>query len=227
MDSPKIQRNEIMMKIPRLRLLTAALIVTAGGAVGCNWLSWPFYLITPSKPPPTVDAEFDLEDAKVAVVIVASERLIHQHDDFRLQLAGIIGKELKDRLDDVTPVAPGRIVKYQDSNVDWNAIDQPALAKKFGADYLLQVALRHYALRESGSQTLYRGNIMADVALFDASRPPEKARVWRGGVEAMYPKEGYPVGRIGDAVGEFRVNTERLFAENLVKKFRSYKAEVK
>lgn len=217
-----------MMKTIRVRLLTATLVAAAGGMAGCNYLAWPAYIITPSNTSRTVDAEFDdLEDAKVAVVVVADERLINEYQYFRAQLAGIIGKELRDRLDNITVVSPGRIVKYQDNDVSWQAVQRPALARKFGADYLLQVAILNYTLRESGSQTLYRGSILAEAALFDASLPADKARVWRGDIEATYPPQGHPVGRINDDLGQFRVNTERVFAKNLVKRFRSYKVKVK
>lgn len=217
-----------MMKISGLHLIVGVLLAGVCLLVGCNLLAYPLYLIAPSKTSRTIDAEFDdLDNAKVAVVIVASERLIHEHQYFRAQLAGIVSMELRKQLDDIKTVNPSRIVKHQDNNPDWDAIDRPALAKKFGADYLLQVNMDHYALRESGSQTLYRGNITAHAALFDASLPPEKARVWHGVIEVMYPKEGHPVARINNTLYDFRVTTERLFAENLVKKFRSYSVKVK
>ena len=77
---------------------------------GCNLLAWPAYVLTPAKRFKTIQAEFDgLEDKKVAVVIVADEKLIYKHMYLRTQLGGIISAELRksdNNLGDITTVSP-------------------------------------------------------------------------------------------------------------------------
>lgn len=208
------------------RLIVALLLGTAITLAGCNQLAWFGYFISPSSRYKTIDAEFEgLEDKKVAVVIVAHERLLYQYPDLREQLCAMINLELtNDEYDlDIEVVRSGRIVKYQNSNSDWQAMDRPAMAKAFGADYLLQVTLGDYSMTESGSTTLYRGYICARAEVFDAAKPAEEAMVWSGEVEASYPPDGRPVTRMANAEDTFRTHTGRLFANELVKRFRTYK----
>ena len=196
---------------------------------GCNILAYPFYLFAPASTTKTIPAEFDgLDGRSVAIIIVAKESLRYEHPHLRVQLSKIIASELKKHLDDIKIVSADRIVRYQDANLDWESMDRTKLGKHFGADFVLQVTLANYAMRYPGSANLYRGNIVAEAELFDASRPPQQARVWRKPeIEVSYPEEGRPVGRINDEIRGMREKTDRRFAKLLVRFFRKYKVKVK
>jgi len=202
----------------------AGLAWTVGG---CNILAFPLYLISPAPSGVKVPAEYDgLEDKAVAVVIDADESMLAEHQFLRLQLSDVINRELQEHIDGVKTVGPSRIVRHQDADPDWAAGDRRDMGKRFDADFVLQVTLLDYGMREPGSTSPYRGRITAEAELFCVSLPPAKARVWRGAqIDASYPEGGRPVSRISGGVRELRYETERRFAEALVKKFRTYEVE--
>ena len=211
--------------ICRAAVLVVALGAIAWSAGGCNVLGF-FMSVIPTGGQ-TVKAEFaGLEGKTVAVVIEADKSLVYEWPDVRRRLSEIIRVELNRRLDDVVVVPPLRVIRYQDANLRWHLMDRGELGRKFGADYVLQVVLAEYGVREPGSASLFRGRVHAAASVHDVSRPAEQGPVWRNpDISISYPKDGRPVSRITGEIGEMRDETERRFAEALVRKFYDHEIE--
>jgi len=208
------------------RLGAAALLAaTCLSLGGCRSLGYVGYLLAPEAPQKTVPAEFEgLAGRTVAVVIFSDERVQYEYPYARLTLASAIRAELISRLKNTTVVDPGRVCRYQDEHINWEAMDKTALAKDLGADYVLQVALVEYTTREPGSVNLFRGRITAQAGVYQADLPERSARVWWcDNISVVNPKDN-PVGLVGDGDRQIRGATERLFADALVKNFYAHKA---
>lgn len=204
------------IRIAAMVLLSAA----CAGMGGCRSLGYMGYLLAPEPPQKTVPAEFEgLANSRVAIVIFADEQVQYEYPYARLTLASAIGAELMSRLKDVTVVDPGKVCRYQDEHINWEAMDTTALAADLGADYILRLALMEYTTREPGSVNLFRGRITAQAGLYQADLPERSARVWWcDSIAVVHPKDD-PVGLIGESDRRIRSLTERLFADSLVKKF--------
>ena len=208
--------------------MTILCVGLAWAAAGCRFIRYFAYVISPPQRGQKVEAEFSgLNGRTVAVMIVAQEGQLYEHTDLRLRLASAIAVELRKHFSNIKVVSSRRIVRYQDANLDWQAMDRPKLGKEFGADFVLQVTVLEYAVRKHGSASLYRGRIVTECALFDTSRPPSESLQWQNPeVSVAYPEEDRPVAPIGPDIREFQAETERRFATVLVRKFRDYRLKV-
>jgi len=206
-------------------VLAVVLSAVAWNAGGCRTLS--FFMSLIPKPAKTVQAEFSGLDGKtIAIVIEAKESLVYEWPDVRRRLSEVIRGELVRNLDDVVIVPPLQVIRYQDANLRWHSMNRAELGRKFGADYVLEVVLEDYGIREPGSASLYRGRVRATGSLFDTSRLGRHGAVWRNAdIHVSYPEDGRPISRIMGNIGELRDEAERRFAKVLVRKFYDYKIE--
>jgi hypothetical protein len=215
------------MRMRKKLLLATCLVGLALGLGGCRVAGYLLYLVSPSRSSRTIPAEFEgLSGKTVAVLIAVDEALLSEHQYLRLQTASVIGAELEKQIEEVKVVAPQRGVRFQDDNLSWEAMSPAELGRKLGADILLRVNVLDYGLREPGSASLYRGRITGEAEIFDVSRTDDQDAVWRSeAISISFPKEGHPINRISGGARQLRFETDRRFAEALVKKF--YKHEVK
>jgi hypothetical protein len=105
-------------------------------------------------------------------------------------------------------------------------MDRAKLGQKFGADYVLQVVLTDYGIREPGSAGLFRGRVQAAASVFDTSGSTGHGAVWRiPDIRASYPEDGRVLSRIIESIDAMRDEVERRFVEALVRKFHDYKVK--
>ena len=198
----------------------AAILMTLLGTMsvsGCNYLAFFGYLIAPEIPEKKVPAEFDgLAKHSVVVVIYADAKTQFDFPLVRWELASMISSELSKNVEKVRVVDPRAVLRYQDENLEWDAMDKTALGKLFGADYVLYVAINTFSTIEAGSEYLFRGELNADIALHQVSLSERQSRVWNSSdVHINYPDQA--VAAENDAL--VRPATEALFADFVAKKF--------
>ena len=205
------------------RLLIAAM-AGACAAGGCSGLRFLGYVVAPDGPTKTVQAEFDgLPGSRLAVVIYTDESIDCDYPGTRLEVSLVLAEELRRKIPKVHVVEPRSIIKYQDTNIYWDAMDKTGLGKLFDARYVLLVSLMEFSTREPGSMNLYRGRVVAEASLYDVSRPEPQARVWHcDSLRVLFPPEA-TTGQLGRSDRDIRYQTERLFAEMLVGKFYKHK----
>jgi len=216
------------LQAPAWAAMPLAAAVLALASAGCEQTGYLLYLFAPEGPTKSVEAEFSgLENRRVAVVIYADPRVQYEYPFARLTVATAVGEELRKRVKGVSPVDPARAIKYQDQNAYWESMGKTELAKALGVDHVLLVALVEYTTREPGSVDLLRGMIVAQCSVYQADLPERDSAVWRGkDISIMYPPGG-PAGAAGEDDTTIRVATERLFAEELARKFYKHKVPQK
>jgi hypothetical protein len=203
---------------------TLALTVWLGGCRGIRYLG---YLGAPEAGTKKVPAEFTgLEGHRVVIVIFADQRVQYEHPQARLTLGSVVRAKMTEHLKNVSVVDPAKVCRYQDENAHWETLDKAELAKQFGADYVLYIALVEYSTREIGSIDLYRGRITAQCSLYEAGKSDQEGRVWSADRVAVVYPEAAPVGVPGESSRSVRETAERLWAEALVKKFYDHREPV-
>lgn len=205
--------------------ILALLLLVLTTAPGCQCLNWVLYVFAPPEPQKTVDAEFDgFPKRSVAVLIYADLDVLYEFPYVRTELATSIQNELGQKVKDVRLVDPGRVVRYQDANLDWESAPIQNVGKALNADYVLYVSLGEYATRELGSTSLARGRISAQVSVWD-SRPEPGADpcLWRkDNISVVWP-EDQPLGVLAESDYALRMHTQAVFAQKLAKFFYEHK----
>jgi len=207
------------------RLIGACLILTLVAVGGCSRIAHLTYLFVGDEHTETIEPEFeDLAHSTVAVVIYADEKIQYEYPEATLSLSTVISSHLRGNVELVQTVDPVKVRTYQHQNLGWESTDKAALGDRLGADYVLFVALREYGTREPGSLSLYRGHINAQAALYSAHEPNGAPPAWEADyLEVAYPEEA-PTGVVGDVEDTIRYETDKAFADLLVKHF--YEHEV-
>lgn len=189
---------------------------------GCHVLAYLGYLIAPEGPEKTVEPEYaGLDGKSIAVVINADQNTLAEYPTCRLEIAGVISGDLDKNLKNANVLDPRRVVKYQDNTIDWDAKDRTKLGEALGVQYVLYISLGKFTTRESGSEYLFRGEIIADAYLYQTNLPETKAKVWSStDLRESFPKDAVPASN--DAV--VRAGLVNMFSDKLAKKFYKYKA---
>lgn len=197
--------------------LLACLMAVCGG---CGQL---LYFAMPDPPPKYVEAEYPgLAGHSVAIVIYAEPDVQYEYSNVRATLADRLGAQLTQNVKGVRMLDSAKVVRYQDEDLDWDVIDKTQLAKALGVDYVLYISLAKYSMREAGSEYLLRGEIVADLAVYQASASERRSRVYsQTAYRVVHPPEAVPADtpRHIEAV---RILCENEFAIRLAKKFYRY-----
>jgi len=208
-----------------LTLILASLTVATGG---CNLAAFAGYMLIPGPPKKTIKPEFaGLEKQHVAVAVYAGPETELDFQTIRLEISDAVAAELQKRIKGTTLVDARRVIRYQDENPGWNAKSPERLCTIFDCDYLLLVSLIEFSTHEMGSLRLVRGRLKAEARLYRSLASGEGGLAWRAKelFSVVHPPET-PVGVLAQNDWDIRIQTEKLFAEALVKKFYKHKVPI-
>ncbi len=197
------------------------LLLAAGLLAGCtSWLRHAAYVVGGGQANTPVPAEFpDFPGSRVAVVVFVPQRVEYSYPFARLQLTSRLAAELRDKVKGVTVVDPATVLKYQQEDISWDAMDKTELGRKLGADYVLLVAMLEYTARQPGSANLFRADLAGEVSVYQTSLPEARSQVWqKGDVRVVHPSEGAPGLLPGEAAGLLDFS-ERLFVGKVIRSF--------
>ena len=212
--------------VRRLILLCGLLaaVATSGGCstAGAQW--WAYVLFGSQKQ--DVKAEFEgLSGKTVAVVVYTDLRTQYEYPDLNLTLSSAICGRLEKNVENIKLIPATRVVHYQDQNIYWPEMDKTELGKALGANYVIYVPLEEFATRVPDSSYLYRGRATCEPSVYDMSKPPRGARVYKGDkIRVQYP-EHEPDGMVNENDRQVRAETEKLFAERVAWKFYDHQEE--
>ena len=210
------------------RILPILMVWLIGSMSGCGIGRFMVSLFNPDDPTQTVEAEYkDLSNATVAVVVYTSQSTQVEHPLVRLALASVVATEMKKNLHNVSVVDPRTVMKFQDETPNWETLPRSQVARTLGADYILYVVLTEYTMTEPSSLNLYRGRATADVCLFKASLSESQCRVWGNQTFSVSYPEHTAVGVMAANDEEIAYQTQRLLADQVVKRFYKHKASKK
>ena len=208
--------------------LVPVLMIVALAGGGCNIAAWLGYVLAPPAPTRTQQPEFEhLPDRHVAVVVYAGPETQTDFPLAQLEISDAVNYQLRENIDGITLVPPRRVMRYQDENPGWEEMGPEKLCKVFNCDYVLLVSLVEFATRESGSAHLVRGRLTAEAKLYGRPNGPRAGLQWRS--EEHFRIVHPPGKELAAPTGnpnKIRFETERLFADALVKKFYKHKAPI-
>lgn len=206
-------------------LMLLLLLPIAGcGNKQLGGLAWLFRPILPKQ---EVKAEFgEFQNSTVAIMIYPGNSIEVEYPSVKLSLARSVAAYLK-KVKNIKIIDPRIVMKYQDENLDWLTMSRKDMGRTLGADYILLISLQNYTTRENGSRDSYRGRIAAEASVFRTSNSADNP-VWQGqDLRAAFPAENEPVQLLADGDdSKIRERVEAVFADQLAKKFYTYKQEL-
>ncbi len=208
--------------------LTYLLLLLMLPTAGCNILGPIGYIFAPLMVrKKTVDPEFDrLPGKRLAVVIYAGPEMQVDYPLAQVAISDRIKFEFQDKIEDLTVVPSRRVMRYQDENPGWAETSPEKLCRTFRAEYLLYISLVEFSTRDPGAAHLSRGRLTAQAKLYGRPDGPDAGLQWQSEkhFEIVFP----PVGQLPAALNasSVRARTEKLFAEELARRFYKHKVEV-
>ena len=184
---------------------------------GCNMLDLPAYVLFGGHKS-KVKAEYaGLENTRTAIFVVAGPAIEFEYPYARKSLALWIAHYIKENVPSATFVDQERIDDFQRERLDWYELSVPELAERFNAQQVLYLDLIRFTMREENSVNLLRGNVIADVRVYDLQQDAVLP-VYQTEITAMYPEHN-PM-PMGDAAWQVvQRETMEHFAQILAKKF--------
>lgn len=185
---------------------------------GCDAAGYGLWLFTPREKR-KIKAEFgNLKDHSVAVVFYVDEKTQLDYPNIRLSLGAKVAEELRKNIKNVEVVNPLRVARYQDENLHWDTQDKKTTAKDLKVDFLLIVSLVEFSTRVPGQVNAFQGRISAEAKLYDSILDEGDNLLWesKDDLDVVFPKLPQYSPRSEPRI---RLETERKFADLLVKKF--------
>ena len=212
--------NRYKNQLSLLSLFSLAMVFLTG----CNMLGYGLHLLAPPEKKVTVKPEFaGLEGKTIAIVIWADQRIQYQYPYARLSLSWELMAELKERLEGITVIDPKRVIKFQDENIRWDMLPKGQLVRELCSDFVLLVVPDTYTMREPGALNLYRGEISAQAALYQPAETESQWEIWSGdNFRVVFPPNA-ATGEPGSDDRRIRHETEKRFAQLLVRNFYTHK----
>lgn len=185
---------------------------------GCDAAGYSLWLLTPRQKR-KVDAEFkSLNNHSLAVVFYVDEKTQLDYPDVRLSIGAKVAEEFRRNIKKIEVVDPLRVARYQDENLHWDTQDKKTTAKDLKVDFLLIVSLVEYSTRVPGQVNAFQGRISAEAKLYDSILDEGDNLLWesKSGLDVVFPKLAQYSARSEPSI---RLETEKIFADVLVKKF--------
>lgn len=199
---------------------------------GCNMLAYPAYLMAPEPPAKTVAAEFEgLQNKTVAVVVYAGPQTQLDYQTAQMEVTDAVGAEMRRKIDGVKLIETGRVIRYQCENANWESLPPEQLCRTFKCDYVMLISLIEFGTREPGSEHLPRGRISAQCSVYAPPPASQPASQPTTGLDPAYRCElisvTFPTGDTSPSLAvrsewDIRIQTEKAFAVELVKRFHKH-----
>lgn len=200
----------------------AILACGAACAAGCKYVAAPF-IMWGDEPTKSVQAEFtNLTGKRVAIVIWSDMDTLFEYPNVRLELSSYVERALKQAVKGIRIVPSREVIDLQNRNPDWEREDPAVLGEKLVAERVLVIELTQYTTRDSESPHLHRGQISANVKIYDV-KYKDAAPVYKTEVSATYPEHG--PGKFGATDARVRADAMDAFATKLANKFQDHKVK--
>ncbi|MBT3278464.1 MAG: hypothetical protein HN909_09490 [Phycisphaerales bacterium] len=212
-----------------------ALVLVGMMISGCNVAGFGLWLFG-ERPTHYVDSTFDmetglsLEGKTVAVLIYVEDEIKIEYGYIPQTLGRWIREGLeyqdKERTDpavkNIRVIHPDTVVRYMQSNPEWESTDKRKIARDLKADYLIYVPLTAYTTREPGMLDAYRGTVVGDVEVYgaeDTSEDRDPLFMSDGGMEVSYPESRDKISYNRASERMIQVEMEKQFGTKIAKLF--------
>ena len=169
-------------------LLLLAVLALCSGCGLPNLLVYPFADRDPKK---SVPKEHDLRAEVLLILPYSGPQIRLEYPGANLTISNFliqqIAEHLRGRVSGV--VSPVQVIRYQQTDLDWENRSVQEIGRQFGADKVLYIEIRRLTLLEERSANLYRGRVKAHLRVVDVGADPADAEVYEGDVSVVFPRD--------------------------------------
>lgn len=184
-------------------------------------LDYPLYLVF-GRHKTKVKAEYTgLKNTQTAVVIMAGPDVQFEHPHAQTNLAIWIAHAISQNVKPIRFIDQEKVDTLMKENIDWFELPIEDIAKLLEVDRILYLDLIRYTMEEEHSVNLLRGNIIADVRVYDIGKDPEKPS-YQTEIQVTFPEHS-PLPLSDRTMQKVQRQTMAIFADKLAKKFYNHK----
>ncbi|MBN2581485.1 MAG: hypothetical protein JXL80_00345 [Planctomycetes bacterium] len=204
----------------RFVVLASLLVVVALGLCGCGLAHLFAYPFASREGTVHVKGDYDLRADALLIFPYLGSEIQLEYPNAGLEISSFIYQELyanlKGRVRGV--VNPQQVVRYQQTDLDWQNKSIQEIGREFGADKVLYIEVNRLTLMEEHSANLYRGRVKAHLQVVDVGSTTGEGLLYESDVSVVVPKDN-PLGTM--QISSARIMTETLtqFAKETVWKF--------
>ena len=193
---------------------------------GCNLLELPAYVLF-GQSHKSVKAEYrGLKGTTTAIIITTGPAVDFEYPYARTNVALAVAQAITENVKKVKFVDQDSIDIFQQENLDWASFPISRIGQKFGAQRVLYLDLYQFTMYEQSSINLLQGNATAALQIYEIDGPQPDRPAYRSEVAVQYPPNN-PVAVSDAALLNIRINTIKLFADQLARKFYNHKVPLK
>lgn len=184
-----------------LRRLTATLLLLAMclTVTGCDLGSYIVYAVSGPKKENVLAEYAGLKDSSFAVLVSADADTLYQSPEAPAAICTAVSRELAKNVPGAKPIAPSKMVTFQEENPYWTTIPYGQLIEKLGVDQLVIVDIVQYQIHDKGNASVFRGTAIANVSV--AKRNAQNTLAYSKVVKATHPT-GSSIGMINAETDE-------------------------
>ncbi len=203
-----------------LLLLLAVLTLCSG----CGVPNLFAYFLADRDPKKSVDKEHDLRAEVLLILPYSGPQIRLEHPGANLAISNFIiqqiAEHLRGRVSGV--VSPVQVIRYQQTDLDWENRSVQEIGRQFGADKVLYIEIRRLTLLEERSANLYRGRVKAHLQVIDVGAGLTDAELYEGDVSVIFPQDN-PLATSQISRAAMQQQVLHRFAVETVWKFHDHK----
>ena len=205
-------------------LLLLLLLSVPTFCTGCGIPNLFSYFLADREPKKDVAREHDLRAEALLILPYSGPQIQLEHPGANLTISNFIIQQIDGHLRGHVRgvVNPIQVIRYQQTDLDWENKTVQEIGREFGADKVLYIEIRRLTLLEERSANLYRGRVKAHLQVVDVNADAADAELYTGDVSVIFPKDN-PLGTSQISRGAIEQQTLHRFAVETVWKFYDHK----
>jgi hypothetical protein len=196
------------------------------GIGGCNYLAYPAYVLFGGNEKKVKAAYKNLKGKKIAIFVVSRPAFDFEYPYASMNIGLACAHTISKHVKDVTFVEQDKIQDFQLENLDWLSMPVSQIAKRFDAERLIYIDLYEFTMYEQGSITLVRGQVSADVRIYEMDSPAPDNETYKTEIKILVPPNA-PVPASEESLYAINQQSIMTFAEELAKIFYDHKEIIK
>ena len=213
-----------MLKQPCRRYMLLLLLPVLACCSGCGVPNLFSYFLADREPKKSVAKEYDLRAEALLILPYSGPEILFEHPGANLIISNFIRQQLEVHLSSRVRVGvnPMQVIRYQQTDLDWENKTVQEIGREFGADKVLYIEIRRLTLMEERSANLYRGRVKAHLQVVDVNADAADAELYSGDVSVIFPKDN-PLGTSQVSRADMEQQTLHRLAVETVWKFYDHK----
>ncbi len=169
-------------------LLSITALIVLSATAGCNVIGF-IAGMGESRKQEVKAAYTDLEDQRIAVMVIADDSTAARHREAMSKLRRWIAARIAGQVPNVTLSDPEQLERFEDENPYWTSLPHGDLPERLGVDRVVLVDIHRYGLRSPEARDMWLGRFDARVGVIEAEARIGRDFVYESEVSVRFPED--------------------------------------